>query len=155
MNTLKIINQSYITKVKFWNLILQSAWKNMGQTLEEIRTRFDSARQQVNIILFWCVKKLSYIKKYVPSIEKFVKWKFYLFFQLIEEAVAVTRGSTLNANLSRIGAGSNGMCNPYVSIRCVPDVDGTNFRQRGLKKVKTNVKHRTLFPLLVLLPIIF
>ena len=76
-----------------------------------------------------------------------------LFFQLIEEAVAVTRGSTLNANLSRIGAGSNGMCNPYVSIRCVPDVDGTNFRQRGLKKVKTNVKHRTLFPLLVLLPI--
>ena len=86
----------------------------MGQTLEEIRTRFDSARQQ-----------------------------------LIEEAVAVTRGSTLNANLSRIGAGSNGMCNPYVSIRCVPDVDGTNFRQRGLKKVKTNVKHRTLFPLLV------
>ena len=61
----------------------------------------------------------------------------------------MTRGSTLNANLSRIGAGSNGMCNPYVSIRCVPDVDGTNFRQRGLKKVKTNVKHRTLFPLLV------
>ena len=91
------------------------------------------------------------LQKKVEVYSKICEMKilFFLFFQLIEEAVAVTRGSTLNANLSRIGAGSNGMCNPYVSIRCVPDVDGTNFRQRGLKKVKTNVKHRTLFPLLV------
>ena len=54
-----------------------------------------------------------------------------------------------------IGIGSNGMCNPYVSIRLVPDVDGSRFHLRGLKKVKTSVKHRTLFPLWVLYKFLF
>jgi len=48
---------------------------------------------------------------------------------------------------SVMGVGSNGMCNPYVSIRLVPDIDGNRFQNRGLRKVKTSVKHRTLFPL--------
>jgi hypothetical protein len=69
--------------------------------------------------------------------------------QLIEEAVAVSRGGGVTSNMMGVtsGAGSNGMCNPYVSIRLVPDVDGARFHQRGLKKVKTVVKQRTLFPL--------
>ena len=67
--------------------------------------------------------------------------------QLIEEAVAVSRSGSKTASVISGGNGSNGMCNPYVSIRLVPDVDGSRFHQRGLKKVKTSVKHRTLFPL--------
>ena len=90
----------------FW----QNSWKSVGLALDDIRTRFDNARQQ-----------------------------------LIEEAVAVSRSGGMTSTV--IGIGSNGMCNPYVSIRLVPDIDGTRFHLRGLKKVKTSVKHRTLFPL--------
>ena len=89
---------------------MQNSWKSVGLALDDIRTRFDNARQQ-----------------------------------LIEEAVAVSRSGGMTSTV--IGIGSNGMCNPYVSIRLVPDVDGSRFHLRGLKKVKTNVKHRTLFPL--------
>ena len=89
---------------------LQSSWKNVSLALEDIRSRFDSARQQ-----------------------------------LIEEAVAVSRSGGVTSSV--MGVGSNGMCNPYVSIRLVPDIDGNRFQNRGLRKVKTSVKHRTLFPL--------
>ena len=38
-------------------------------------------------------------------------------------------------------------CNPYVSVRLVPDVRGTQFQSNRIAKVKTRAVERTLFPL--------
>ena len=59
---------------------------------------------------------------------------------LLEETALIQRNHSTNGNYSQ-------MCNPYVSIRLVPDVDGKRFRNNGVPKVKTKIQERTLFPL--------
>ena len=38
-------------------------------------------------------------------------------------------------------------CNPYISVRLVPDVQGTKYQRNKIVKVKTKTSDRTLFPL--------
>ena len=59
---------------------------------------------------------------------------------LLEETALIQRNHSTNGNRSQT-------CNPYVSIRLVPDLDGTRFRLNGVPKVKTKIQERTLFPL--------
>ena len=59
---------------------------------------------------------------------------------LLEETALMQRNHSSNGNRSQ-------SCNPYVSIRLVPDIDGTRFRLNGVPKVKTKIQERTLFPL--------
>ena len=59
---------------------------------------------------------------------------------LLEETALMQRNHSTNGNRSQ-------SCNPYVSVRLVPDIDGTRFRLNGAPKVKTKIQESTLFPL--------
>ena len=59
---------------------------------------------------------------------------------LLEETALIQRNHSNNGNRSQ-------SCNPYVSVRLVPDIDGTRFRLNGAPKVKTKIQEGTLFPL--------
>ena len=59
---------------------------------------------------------------------------------ILQETALIQRNHSNHGNASQT-------CNPYVSIRLVPDIDGTRFRQNGVPKVKTKIEERTLFPL--------
>ena len=52
----------------------------MGQTLEEIRTRFDSARQQVDIIFVLMREKIELQKKVVVVYSKICEMKILFYF---------------------------------------------------------------------------
>lgn len=58
----------------------------------------------------------------------------------LEETALIQRNHSSNGNRSQT-------CNPYVSIRLVPDIGGTEFRLNGVPKVKTKIQEGTLFPL--------
>lgn len=58
----------------------------------------------------------------------------------LHEAALIQRTRAVHGNSSQT-------CNPYVSIRLVPDLDHGRFHNNGLPKVKSKVQERTLFPL--------
>merc|ERR1712141_554215 len=59
---------------------------------------------------------------------------------LLEETAYMQRNHSSSGNSSQT-------CNPYISMRLVPDIDGTRFRLNGVPKLRTKVQERTLFPL--------
>ena len=59
---------------------------------------------------------------------------------LLEETAYMQRNHSSSGNSSQT-------CNPYLSMRLVPDIDGMRFRLNGVPKLRTKVQERTLFPL--------